>query len=519
MPEPTFLDELPDVIAKAETLPSPPQVATQVVSLAGKEDTTIDDIARIISHDPALSAKILRLANSAFFWRGQEITSLNQAALHLGMKTVKLMALSFSLANSLPREGRSKGFNYDDYWYRSIVHAVAARSLSRLVRTYHDDEAFLCGLLGRLGQLVMAQCIPDRYEAVLEESDGSLPSAKAESRVLGFNFHQIGSALMASWRFPSILAQTLHFWGDPRGLRDEAAESDRKLTYAVHVADYIASVVCDTEKGAALRRAHDLARETLGVSNEELDACILGMEEDVADAADLLSMEVDTESYNDMLAEARRQLMQLSLETAMDLQTTTARADQLQKEKKQLQDLVGIDKLTGIPNRARFDELLQQIVGSRLASKSHTPVGVLIADIDHFKRVNDTHGHLTGDDVLKLVAESFKSSLRGTDIVARYGGEEFVCIVPNATLKDLRAIAERIRKNIGGTALELGAGKLWVTVSVGGAYARRVQSADDGTKLLALADQCLYAAKNAGRNRSQCTMMEQEDEAEGRQAA
>jgi diguanylate cyclase (GGDEF)-like protein len=512
MQEPTFLDELPEVIAKAENLPSPPRVATQVVSLAGKENVTVDEIAEIISHDPVLSAKLLRLANSAFFSRGQEITSLYTASMHLGMKTVKLMALSFSLATSLPRKGKTRGFNYYAYWYRSVVHAVASRALSRLTRSVYQDEAFLCGLLGRIGQLVMAQCVPEDYENVLEETDGFLPKAESEFRALGFNFHQIGSALMKSWSFPSLIARTLHHWGDPNKLSDEADEMERGLVHVVHVADHVCSVLCDSEKGPALQETRRVAEEYLDVSEEELDACIIGMEQDVNDAADLLSMDIDTESYESILEEAHAQLTQLSLETAIDLQHTTARADQLEREKRQLEDVVGMDKLTGLPNRARFDELLLQVVGARVASKSSTPLGLLIIDLDHFKRVNDNHGHLVGDDVLRLVAGSMKSSLRGTDIVARYGGEEFVSIVPNITLSDLRTVAERVRKNIATTALELGGGRLWVTVSVGGACARRLHSMEDGMRLLGLADECLYKAKNSGRNRCVCTHLEPAEE-------
>ena len=121
-------------------------------------------------------------------------------------------------------------------------------------------------------------------------------------------------------------------------------------------------------------------------------------------------------------------------------------------------------------------------------------------DLDHFKRVNDAHGHLVGDQVLVRAAEVIRSCLRGTDTLVRYGGEEFLAILPGADDDALAAIAERVRAGLAASRIETGEGQLEVTTSVGAA---RFPGERAGTPegLLEHADRALYRAKGAGRNR------------------
>ena len=172
MSQQSILEQLPTSIAKAENLPSPPAVAVEILRVTNDEDASIEDLAEIISRDPVLSAKLLKLANSAVFRRGAEVASLEMAAMRLGMKTVKLMALSFSLSNDLPRTGKGSGFDYTGHWKRSLTMAVAGRSWARVVGNPNGSEAFLCGLLGRLGQLVMAECLPGPYGEIIRHWQG-----------------------------------------------------------------------------------------------------------------------------------------------------------------------------------------------------------------------------------------------------------------------------------------------------------------------------------------------------------
>ena len=163
-----------------------------------------------------------------------------------------------------------------------------------------------------------------------------------------------------------------------------------------------------------------------------------------------------------------------------------------------LQRLAALDPLTDAYNR-RFGlgRLREEFVR---AVRSGSPLGVLMLDLDRFKHVNDTYGHLVGDRVLRAAAGACRRVIREGDVLVRYGGEEFLVLLPGASRADLGELGERIRRAIAGTAVQEGEQRIAVTVSVGGAsYPEDDVSSYEA--LVALADTALYAAKHAGRDR------------------
>ena len=165
-----------------------------------------------------------------------------------------------------------------------------------------------------------------------------------------------------------------------------------------------------------------------------------------------------------------------------------------------LQRLAALDPLTGVYNR-RFGLARLHEEFSR-ALRSNSPVGLLLIDIDHFKSVNDTYGHLVGDRLLTMVAGVVGSVLREGDILIRYGGEEFLTILPAAACEDLRTIGERVRRAVEESTLNDGSQSIKVTISIGG-VAFPNQNVDGEESLVELADAALYTAKQSGRNRVQ----------------
>jgi diguanylate cyclase (GGDEF)-like protein len=163
-----------------------------------------------------------------------------------------------------------------------------------------------------------------------------------------------------------------------------------------------------------------------------------------------------------------------------------------------IKDMAIYDKLTNVHNRRYFDEKLRTETQKSLSS--HTPLSLVIVDIDHFKKVNDTYGHHAGDSVLSKVASLLKNSVRKDDTVARYGGEEFVLILPGAKLEVTSMIAERIRRLVETTPFEIESGQIQITISMGisNLPAHRARSEEE---LVKMADQALYNAKREGRNR------------------
>ncbi|MBA3448709.1 MAG: GGDEF domain-containing protein [Pseudaminobacter sp.] len=154
------------------------------------------------------------------------------------------------------------------------------------------------------------------------------------------------------------------------------------------------------------------------------------------------------------------------------------------------------DGLTGMQNRRYFDDALKEYLDE--FRRIDKPVGLMIFDLDHFKLVNDTHGHDVGDEVLRAVAGCLKDMTRYHDVVARLGGEEFAVVAPNMDHDLLVKLAERIRKGIAAMPVQSGNVRLKVTASVGLAVWDRKESAED---FFRRADKQLYQAKRLGRNR------------------
>jgi len=189
---------------------------------------------------------------------------------------------------------------------------------------------------------------------------------------------------------------------------------------------------------------------------------------------------------------------------AQDLQFFSVIGYQIAATLKHFQRLSSIkniaiyDTLTGLYNRRYFEERLG--LDAQKSFYGGTPLSLVMADIDHFKKVNDTLGHTEGDRVLFEIANLLKASVRKKDTVARYGGEEFILILPEAGLGEASMIAERIRKLVEGTPFEIANARINLTVSMGISNfpSNRAKSKEE---LVKMADEALYDAKRGGRNK------------------
>lgn len=206
-------------------------------------------------------------------------------------------------------------------------------------------------------------------------------------------------------------------------------------------------------------------------------------------AAATFEMAQNTKELESNLANSQKQIMSLN----KDIETIKTESM--------------TDALTAIPNRKKFDVTLQKEV--TMALDSDEPLCLVLTDIDHFKAFNDNHGHQTGDQVLRLVANILKTNVKGRDLAARYGGEEFAIILPQTKLEDAIIVAEQIRKAVmnkelvkKSTGEKLGR----VTMSFGIA---QFKPEDTVESIIAKSDKYLYAAKHAGRNNVQTELNEQ----------
>lgn len=212
--------------------------------------------------------------------------------------------------------------------------------------------------------------------------------------------------------------------------------------------------------------------------NEQLESLlgeVVGQLKDIKKSGD---------SFGDKMRESQKEIAQLK----ENLQKATTEARR--------------DGLTGLNNRRAFDEIIAE--QSQQAEDKHTDLCLLLLDIDHFKKFNDTYGHQIGDEVIKVVAAAMKRSVRGQDIVARYGGEEFAILLPSTPTNGAHIVAENVRKLIAKNRLRRKGSQedlAQITISVG---ITRYRVGDKGESIAAFikrADDALYTAKQNGRNR------------------
>src|SRR5689334_9018648 len=240
-----------------------------------------------------------------------------------------------------------------------------------------------------------------------------------------------------------------------------------------------------------------LLTDALGVS-ASYDASLSGASEQLSSAKDGEQVKAIVDSLMKSTREMRE--TNKALEDRLSLSKTEISNLQHSLEAIRAESLT--DPLTGLGNRKYFDRSIEAAVQGAL--ESGEPLSLLMFDIDHFKSFNDSYGHLTGDQVLRLVGMSLKQTIKGQDITARYGGEEFAVVLPNTALRQALTVADHIRRAVMSKELKKkSTGEILgrVTISVG---VSMLKQGDDTDSLIERADACLYAAKRNGRNRVIC---------------
>jgi diguanylate cyclase (GGDEF)-like protein len=183
---------------------------------------------------------------------------------------------------------------------------------------------------------------------------------------------------------------------------------------------------------------------------------------------------------------------------ASDITARVRAEEALQRANEQLEQLALHDPLTGLANRRKFTERFEYDMAR--AVRARTPLSLLMVDIDHFKSINDRHGHIAGDACLKALAALLSGSVRAVDLVARFGGEEFVVLQPEMSADQSLVAAERMRSQVEAHPVGIGGGAPPVAVTISVGAATSVGAALALEDLIARADKAVYRAKRAGRN-------------------
>lgn len=215
-----------------------PEVTLKIIRLVEDPDSTAQDLNKVISNDPALGARILKVVNSAFYGLPGQIGSINRAIVLLGLNAVKNIAIAASLAK-LFRGGRiCTSFNARDLWTHSIAVATGTRLLADKAGLGLPDEAFLAGLIHDIGIMVEVQARRTQFVEAMDlmDQDADIKFRDAEQKIIGATHEQFGSALCQLWKFPQSFAYVTGYHHQPM----ELAPNHRTLASLVHLADIIA---------------------------------------------------------------------------------------------------------------------------------------------------------------------------------------------------------------------------------------------------------------------------------------
>jgi diguanylate cyclase (GGDEF)-like protein len=487
-----------------------PAVALDVLRISRERDVSAGELAKVIQNDPVISARILKIVNSSLFGIPRKIGSIQQAVVVLGIRSVKVMALSFSLVDAMG-DATAKTFDLTAFWRRCLTTAVTARLLGRAVAKNVAEEAFVAGLLTDIGMMAAWRCAPVEYgkvTTILKKTGKQIQ--EAEQQVFNTTHAEMSKAMLSAWGLPDEIVNSVAcHHGD--GL-DQLEGTLLTMAKIVNVAAEFSSVFCEDIPWEHIDEIKSNCIRNIGIDLVSLETILESLSEHVSETASMLALNVGkTLDYGQLREEAAQQLAQLSLQAEME-RTVVSRKEQeartevqrLNEERRTLIEVASTDGLTSIANRAAFDARIDEEISKAKAERSS--LGLIMLDIDHFKSFNDNHGHQAGDEVLRRVAKCLRREVRGVGFVSRYGGEEFAVILCGKDISTVKRLAEAIRFAIESTIVEYEGKTLRVTASLGASVVDYRQHSATPDQLINFADQRLYEAKKNGRNRTEAAI-------------
>ncbi len=490
-------------IEESKDLPTLSNIASEVVNLAKRDDTTANDLAKLISKDPALSAKLLKVVNTSYYSFSRKISTLSEAIAILGLETVRNISLSISIIDTFPVDAERK-FDFKQFWKRSIGSAVAAEFFAKTTKSGLNEEAFLAGLLQDVGSLILSKYFPETYLKMFE-NNVSQPAVllQSEKENWGIDHAEIGKILLENWNLPDIFKKVVEYHHNPDALTDAKGEV-LNFIKMINLSNLASLIFFDKDKTENIRLLKHLAEKYFEMSGEEIDRFMEKAGKKIKDALATFNMStIEKLNYSEVLHEANLELGERVLsyeQLTKELQNANEKLNVLNKK---LENQAVKDGLTGIYNhRYLFDYLIKEFANYIRHKQS---LSCILMDIDYFKLFNDNFGHKQGDMVLQGVAKILEECVREGDIVARYGGEEFVAVLPKTDKKSALVVAERLRSTIEGYEFPGKVAKGQVTVSIGVATADKNEIYDTAQELVDAADGAMYNAKKNGRNRVEKT--------------
>lgn len=289
---PTTLDGqqiVTKALAKIGDIATLPEVTLRIIKVVEDPKATARDLHGIIKYDPPLSAKILKVVNSAFYGLPGQIASVDRAIVLLGLRAVKNIAIATSVTRLFKGARPVTGFDPKELWRHCMAVGVACRLIFAKRDKAKAEEAFLAGLIHDIGIIVAFQAFADRFADLISRvREEGMSWCQAETDIFGVDHQALGSGLASKWKFPMALRAAVGYHHCP----DRVSEDNRQIAYAVHLADMIA---CIDNKGFNLTVKENEAivtpqmLEAVGMTEEDLTTLRADLDDSLLSAEESLS--------------------------------------------------------------------------------------------------------------------------------------------------------------------------------------------------------------------------------------
>ncbi len=482
---PTFL--VADLL-KCPRLPTLPSVVINILKIARSDHPSVNDYANAIERDPALTLRLISLANSAFFSRTHtKVHSCQEATARLGLDATLAAVMSFSLL-----QNKGVDAHYQRIWMRSIIASLAARHLALHLCPEMSGAVFTAALLQDIGIMALRATYPSEvHDFYNEEAFSHRHLIESEQRVFGCDHSQVGAWLAATWGVPTPLAQRIC---DSHGEYNIAVPDMLCIQLSGPIADAWLSSY-PAQALVSVIREFETYQSAHAISLRHL---LENIEQQLPALADMLQMAAPPLQDNEsLLAEAQQLLFRQTLQLNARLDLQQAELASLRHRQDKLEERSRTDTLTGLANRAWLEEQMQKRF--ILCQEQSRNMSVVFIDLDHFKKLNDRHGHQMGDQVLEKFGKTLQSLIREGDLAGRWGGEEFLIILPDEAANAAQVFARRIIQRLEKIPMANdGQNPIHVSVSIG------IACLDDGgfgsaEELIDAADKSMYFIKRTGR--------------------
>jgi len=260
------------IIDKVKGLPTLPGMMHQVLALVQDEGTSARRLGNLISHDQAISSRLLKVANSAYYGLMREIATVQHAIVILGFKEVKSLTLGITVFDAINKTNEQVFFNREEFWMHSIGCALAGQIICNKIRGVDAETTFTAALLHDIGKLVLDSFFTQEYEKVLDRvHTNGMSIVEAEDKVMGFNHANVGGLLCERWKFPATLVIPINFHHQ----LEKVDIKHMQVTAIVHLADILCKRAQIGNGGDnQIPPLHQLAKKHLKLEKRDIDTMV-----------------------------------------------------------------------------------------------------------------------------------------------------------------------------------------------------------------------------------------------------